>query len=78
MVLGDLPIDIRFLKAGKPPEINLNENKIMRWQDTVNGILGIWLIISAFLKFTAQGNLYNYLIVGIIVTILGFWAAYLK
>ncbi len=47
----------------------------MRWQDITNGVLGIWLIISAFLKFTAQGNLYNYLIVGIIVAIVSFWPA---
>jgi len=47
----------------------------MRWQDITNGILGIWLIISAFLKLGTQGNLYNYLTVGIIIVIVSFWPA---
>ncbi len=41
----------------------------------INGLLGLWLITSAFLKLGAQGNLYNYLLVGIIVSIFGFWGA---
>jgi len=47
------------------------------WQSIVNGILGIWLIISAFIVkgLGDTGNLWNYLIVGIIVAVLGFWGA---
>ncbi len=44
----------------------------------LNGILGIWLIIAAFLHLTASANLWNYLIVGILVTIFGFWGASAK
>ncbi len=45
----------------------------MKWQSIVNGLAGIWLIISAFIPFGHTGNLWNYLIVGVIVAILGFW-----
>lgn len=42
------------------------------WQAWVNGILGIWLVIAAFLNFAPTGNMWDNLIVGIIVGILGF------
>jgi sulfite exporter TauE/SafE len=42
------------------------------WQGWVNGILGLWLIVTAFLGFGSSGNLWNDLIVGIIVAILGY------
>ena len=45
---------------------------------TLNGLLGLWLIVAAFLKLSASANLYNYLIVGILVTIFGFWGAFAK
>ncbi len=49
----------------------------MKWQSIVNGLLGIWLIISAFIVKTLgdSGNLWNYLIVGSVVAVLGFWGA---
>ncbi len=39
------------------------------WKGWVNGLLGLWLIIAAFLKFSATAVMWNNLIVGIIVTI---------
>jgi hypothetical protein len=42
------------------------------WQAWTIGILGVWLFIAAFLNFAASGNLWNNLIVGIIVGIAGF------
>jgi len=49
----------------------------MKWQDIVIGLAGVWLVISAFLKFaSAQVNFWNYLIVGVIVAILGFWSVF--
>lgn len=42
------------------------------WQAWTTGILGIWLFIAAFLYFTPNGNLWNNLIVGVIVAIAGF------
>ena len=45
----------------------------MKWQDVVNAIVGAWLMVSAFLKFGASANLWNYLISGGIVLILSIW-----
>ena len=45
----------------------------MKWQDIVNVIVGIWLIIAAFLKLSATANLWNYLIMGAIVLVLSLW-----
>jgi len=42
------------------------------WQAWTIGILGVWLFIAAFLNFAASGNMWNNLIVGIIVGIAGF------
>ena len=39
----------------------------MNWQNIVNILVGIWLIISAFLNLSASVNLWNYLIMGVIV-----------
>jgi hypothetical protein len=41
----------------------------------LNGILGLWLVVAAFLNFGASVNLWNYLIVGVLVAIFGFWGA---
>jgi len=45
---------------------------------TLNGILGLWLVVSAFLNFSGSVNLWNYLIVGALVAIFGFWGATAK
>ena len=37
-----------------------------------NGILGTWLFIAAFLNFSPTGNMWDNLIVGVIVAIIGF------
>ncbi len=42
------------------------------WRNWIVGLLGMWLIISAF---TINGNLLNELISGIAIAILGFWTA---
>ena len=44
------------------------ENKAT-WQGWTVGILGLWLLIAAFLNFTAKGNMWDNLIVGIIVAV---------
>ncbi len=43
--------------------------KVNAW---VNGILGTWIFIAAFLNFSAIGNMWDNLIVGIIVATFGF------
>ncbi len=42
------------------------------WQAWTNSILGIWLFIAAFLSFSPTGNLWDNLIVGVVVAIAGF------
>ncbi len=42
------------------------------WQAWTNGILGAWLFIAVFFNFSATGNLWNDLIVGVIVGFAGF------
>ncbi len=42
------------------------------WQAWTNGILGIWLFIAAFLNFGPTGNMWDNLIVGVIVAVAGF------
>ncbi len=42
------------------------------WQAWTNAILGLWLIIAAFLSFSPIGNLWDNLLVGVIVAIAGF------
>ncbi len=46
------------------------------WQGWINGILGLWLIVAAFvIAGSKTGNLINGLITGIVLLVLGLWAA---
>jgi len=42
------------------------------WQGWTTGILGVWIFIAAFLNFSPTVNMWDNLIVGIIVAIAGF------
>jgi hypothetical protein len=42
------------------------------WQDWVNGILGLWVILLPFIGMTDMTTL---VITGIVIAVLGFWAA---
>ena len=44
------------------------------WQGWTVGILGIWGIIAPFIIKTKTGNMWNDIIVGVIVAIAGFAA----
>ncbi len=48
------------------------------WEEWVNGLLGIWLIISPWITgySAVTAAVWNHVIVGIITTVLAFWAAY--
>ena len=41
----------------------------------LNGILGLWVLISPFVGFSASGMTANLVIVGVVVAILGFAGA---
>ncbi len=52
-----------------------------RWPEWINVILGIWLIIAAFIPSivaSKSGNMWNDIIVGILIVIFGIWAALMK
>ena len=42
------------------------------WQGWTVGLLGLWLFIAAFLNMSPVGNLWDNLIVGLVVGIVGF------
>ncbi len=43
------------------------------WQGWVNGIVGIWLIVSGLIGGLQQS--WNYIIFGAVIAVLGFWSA---
>ena len=46
------------------------------WQEWICGLIGIWLIVASFtIAGSRTGNLTNDLLVGIVLLILGIWAA---
>jgi len=46
------------------------------WQQWINGILGLWVIIAAFTLGIADSTTqWTFAITGIIVAALGFWGA---
>ncbi|MFH1226053.1 MAG: SPW repeat protein [bacterium] len=45
------------------------------WQVWLNGLIGLWLILSAFLGFEGPALIWNLVVSGIVVAILGFWSA---
>ena len=44
----------------------------MLWKTWTIGIVGLWLVVAAFLGFTQQVNLWNTLIVGLIAIVAAF------
>ena len=42
------------------------------WQGWITGVLGVWLIVASFVF---SGNVFNELGVGVMVAVIGFWAA---
>ncbi len=45
------------------------------WQQWVNGILGLWVIVVPFLGLTAQAFTWTLVVTGLVVAVLGFWGA---
>lgn len=45
------------------------------WQQWVNGILGIWVIITPYLNFSSSALTSVLVITGILIAIFGFWGA---
>jgi hypothetical protein len=45
------------------------------WQDWVNAILGIWVIITPYLGMSDSAIKSNLVIVGIVIVVLAVWSA---
>lgn len=45
------------------------------WQQWVNGILGLWVIVVPFLGLTGTQNTWTLAVTGIVIAVLGFWGA---
>lgn len=45
------------------------------WQQWINGILGLWLIVLPFLVAAGTGVTWTLVITGVAVALLGFWGA---
>jgi hypothetical protein len=44
------------------------------WQDWVNGIVGLWVIVVPFLGLTGTSLMWTLVVTGVVVAILGFWS----
>ena len=47
----------------------------MVWQHWVNFILGLWIVLSAYMNFSVTGFTTNFTIIGIVIAILALWGA---
>lgn len=45
------------------------------WQQWLNGILGLWIIIVPFLGMQGSSFTWTLAVTGVIVAVLGFWGA---
>lgn len=45
------------------------------WQQWINGILGLWVLVLAFLGLTGNALMWTLAVTGVVVAILGFWGA---
>jgi len=45
------------------------------WQQWVNGILGLWILLLPFVGLTGDGYLWALALSGVLIAILGFWGA---
>ncbi len=43
------------------------------WQQWINGILGLWVIVIPFLGLTDGTLTWTLVITGIVIAVLGFW-----
>ena len=45
------------------------------WQQWVNGVLGLWVLLVPFLGLTDAQNTWTFASTGLVIAILGFWGA---
>jgi hypothetical protein len=45
------------------------------WQDWVNGILGLVVLVVAFMGLTGSSLMWTLAVIGVIIAVVGFWGA---
>ena len=45
------------------------------WQDWVNGILGLVVLLVSFMGLTGSSMVWTFAVLGVIIAIVGFWGA---
>lgn len=45
------------------------------WQQWINGILGLWVILVPFLGLTTSALMWTLVVTGVVIAVLGFWGA---
>ncbi len=45
------------------------------WQQWLNGLLGLWVILLPFLGLTGETAVWTFVVSGMLIAILGFWGA---
>ncbi|HUY62334.1 MAG TPA: hypothetical protein VMV50_00880 [Candidatus Paceibacterota bacterium] len=45
------------------------------WQDWTNGVLGLAVLVAAFMGLTGTATVWTFSILGALIAILGFWGA---
>ncbi|QQG46502.1 MAG: hypothetical protein HYY55_01505 [Candidatus Niyogibacteria bacterium] len=45
------------------------------WQNWINGVLGLWVILMPFLGLTPSAHRSLMVVTGIVIAILAFWSA---
>ena len=46
------------------------------WQNWINTILGLWIMLSTFLGMSVSEMTTNLLVVGAVIAVLSFWGEY--
>jgi hypothetical protein len=49
-------------------------NNMLMWQDWVNGIVGLWVIVVPFLGLTGASLMWTLVVTGVVVAVLAFWS----
>ena len=45
------------------------------WQDWVNGILGLVVLVAAFMGLTGSSMVWTFAVLGVVIAVVGFWGA---
>lgn len=75
LIYGVSQILIHYIKGRLNTIINVVNEQDFMWQQWVNGILGLYVLVHPFLGLSGQTEVWVLVIVGAVVAALGFWGA---